>query len=460
MRLSFGAGGVVVLWAVSCGSSPSPGEPTAVATEAIQDGTPDTTGAYPFAVAILENSQQVGLCSGSLLAPNLVATARHCVTGSLSSPPQVDCTTSTFGSVVAPSQLIVTNDGKISPTSHFVGVKQIITPTGAQQTKVCGNDIALLILDQSITLSQYVTPTINPPMTDPRYSITVTAIGYGIDTPLDTSGMSAGVRRIHQNVALACVPNDPTFFGCYSEPGVAQFLSPDEFVSGNASTCEGDSGSGAFDQGSFDRGVLVSFGVLSRGAADLDSGICIQPVYSRFDAWGDLLVAGATQAASLGGYAIPAWARSAPTDAGDGNAGAVEAGTANASAADAGAAGGSTLLGDGIVCGADGDCQSHNCVSTNDVLFVCASQCPTGTCSSGFSCLSGYCFQAPSVASPPPSEAGTATSGSAVHKTGCSSAPIGGPSRAPRGAPLIGVAVLTALAFRRRRGRAAATDLA
>src|SRR5580658_8790253 len=187
MHVSFGAGGLLALCAAACGSTHALDERTAMTTEAIQGGTADTTNQYPFAVAVIENGQQVGLCSGSLLAPNLVATARHCVTA-LSGPKDIDCATSTFGSDLPVGELLVTNDPTLSSGTHFVGVRQIVVPTGTQQTKVCGNDSAHLILAQNIVIPEYVTPTLNPPMPDPRYSISVPAIGYGIDSPHDTTG--------------------------------------------------------------------------------------------------------------------------------------------------------------------------------------------------------------------------------------------------------------------------------
>jgi secreted trypsin-like serine protease len=443
MKLSLGGGGLFFLWAIGCGSAPSFDQRTAKTTEAIQDGTVDVSDAYPFVVALINSGQQVALCSGSLLAPNLVATARHCVS-ILSGPPQIDCATSTFGSDVPVSQLLVTNDAKISMTGHFAAVTQVLVPSGAQQTQVCGNDIALLILDRNLTVPQYVTPTINPPMTDPRYSIAVAAIGYGIDTPLDTSGMSAGVRRIRQNVGLSCVPNDPSFLGCYSTPGVAQFLSQNEFVSGDASTCEGDSGSGAFDQGSFDRGQWVSFGVLSRGATDADSGTCVQPIYSRFDAWSQLLIAGATQAAIAGGYATPTWAR--PGGVGDAGASGGQTRGNDAGASNAQALGndaGPILLSDGTACGADGECQSHNCVSTDNVEFTCANACNAGVCSAGFSCVSAFCFKTPNATAPRP----------VTHKSGCGAAPISGESDARTRTLALAAAMIAALGLlRRNRG--------
>jgi trypsin len=403
MKVSCASCGLFVVLAAACGSSRSFDERTAVTTQAIQDGTADTSDKYAFAVAVVSNGQQVGLCSGALLAPNLVATARHCVTA-LTGPKEIDCATSTFGADLPVAQLLVTNAATLSSGTRFFAVRQIIVPTGAQQTKVCGNDIALLILDQNVTLPQYVTPTLNPPMSDPRYSISVTAIGYGIDSPLDTTGMSAGTRRVRENVELMCVPNDTSFFGCYSGADVSQVLSPDEFVSGDASTCEGDSGSGAYDQGSFDRGEWVSFGVLSRGGTDVDSGTCVQPIYSRFDAWAPLLVQGATQAAALGAYAVPSWANL--------TGGGSDASTEDSAVAQSSTGAPGVVLADGAVCGQDSECQSKNCVSTDDQHFVCASACAAGACSAGFGCDKGFCF--PSEAAPSP--------GAKAHSGGCSMA--------------------------------------
>jgi hypothetical protein len=453
-RLSYGAGGLLLLWlAAACGSSRGLDERTAVTIEAIQDGVADTSDQYPFVVAVFENSQQAGLCSGSLLAPNLVATARHCVTV-LSGPKEIDCAASTFGSDLPVGDLLVTNDTKLSSETRFVGVRQIVVPTGGQQTKVCGNDIALLILDQNVALPQYVVPTINPPMNDPRYSISVTAIGYGIDSPLDTTGMTAGIRRVRENVRLTCVPNDPSFLGCYDGPVVSEFLAADEFVSGDASTCDGDSGSGAFDQGSFDRGDWVSFGVLSRGAVDADSGTCVQPIYSRFDAWAQLLVEGITQAAALGGYALPPWALTAVSSDAS-TAGSTDEPIADAAAdSPAGLGDAATFLGDGTPCGADSQCGSHNCVSTDDVHFVCASPCTSGVCAAGFSCMSAFCF--------PATNGPTSSTATAVpHGSGCSIAAIGpkfseDPFRGLIAAPLAVLACLRRRAHASRPPRGAA----
>jgi MYXO-CTERM domain-containing protein len=244
------------------------------------------------------------LCSGALLAPNLVATARHCV-AAIPASGIVTCPDTKFGAVTAASNILVSTNANLSdPSAQAVAAKKVIVPSGANQTAVCGNDIALLILSQNISLPAYVTPVLNPPMTDhTRYSTTVTAIGYGITSATDPTGDTAGTRRIKQNVKLTCIPGDPMFTNCYPSPDNSMTMA--EFSSGNG-TCEGDSGSDAYEQDNFNSGRWVGFGVLSRGG---DSGsTCLGGIYTRFDAWSSLIIDAATQAAASGGYDVPSWA--------------------------------------------------------------------------------------------------------------------------------------------------------
>jgi hypothetical protein len=415
-RLGGGAATATIAGALATGcGSVSNSAPTAYSVSAIEDGTTDD--AHTFAVGVVQLTQELAFCSGVLLAPNLVATARHCVAQTPSQ--QIDCATSAFGPVLPLADLMVTTATVLTDRDSYAHVSQIIVPSGTDQTKVCGNDIALMILDRNIALPQYVEPTIMPPMT--AYSTTVTAIGYGLSTPLDEAGVTAGTRRIKENIPLYCIPNDTTFVDCFSNPMASQVLSTDEFVSGDDSTCEGDSGSGAFDQASFNRGQWVSFGVLSRGAVSSDGKTCIQPVYSRFDAWGSLLIGAATEAAAMGGYSAPVWA---------GGTGPDLVPAADAAAADDAAVGPIATskpapgsIADGKACGADSDCAAQNCVSTDDVTFVCASPCSAGQCTTGFACTSGYCFVSTTVAARTGSD-GSVSTPPATHAKGCSMAPF------------------------------------
>src|SRR5579864_1928834 len=176
------AGGLITI-AVATGCANDAPERVGSSASAIQAGTPDAVHSFVVGIAQLSRlaEHQVVLCSGLLLAPNLVATARHCV---VEAPTQIDCTASTFGDAVQAADLLVTADPTLKPTSDFSRVTEIIQPSGSDQKMVCGNDVALLVLAESIMLPSYVVPSIDPPMSDhSTYSKTVAAIGYGVDSP-------------------------------------------------------------------------------------------------------------------------------------------------------------------------------------------------------------------------------------------------------------------------------------
>jgi hypothetical protein len=186
----------------------------------------------------------------------------------------------------------------------------IVPPTG----RLCGADLALLILDRTVDLPAYATPALAPALTDrTAYSNRVTAIGYGVTTPQDEAGLTGGTRRIEQGVAIACISGATTFADCLLDPALASLVAQGEFVSGGSSACAGDSGSGAFDQANFDQGRWIAVGIASRGSVSADGTTCVNPVYTRLDTWASLVVSAALQAASAGGYAPPAWA-ALPTD--------------------------------------------------------------------------------------------------------------------------------------------------
>ena len=312
MKRSVCVAALTVTCIASCSAAPPPAEDLGTTSSPIQGGTTDTT--HQFAVGVVQLAQQdqnmVAFCTGVLLAPNLVATARHCV--AMLASTTIDCASSMFGPLYPADEVFVTTDANITMNSSFHTVTSVIVPTGTDHSAVCGNDIALMILADNIDLPQYAEPVITPPMTAAQYEHVATAIGYGIDDPMDMTGMTAGTRRIKENVQLICIPNDTTFTDCFTDPDARQVLTATEFVSGD-STCEGDSGSGAFEQGNFDADKWVAFGVLSRGGVSDDGKTCVQPIYTRFDAWGSLIVGAAQQAAKAAAaqgapYPLAAWA--------------------------------------------------------------------------------------------------------------------------------------------------------
>ncbi len=259
-------------------------EAAASVSQAIDGGYLDTKDTSVVGIVSLMNGG-VGSCSGSLIAPNVVLTAQHCV-ASISTGEGVDCATSKFGATHAATSFYVTTKTSLSQNpADYRGVKAVLVPS--EKSLVCGNDIAILVLSQPIDEAG-VTPRV-PRVDEPiEKGELYYAVGYG---QRGASGQS-GTRYRRDNLKTRCVGE-----ACMSNQiDVREWL-------GDTGICQGDSGGPACDEQ--DRIV----GVVSRGGAG-----CILPVYAHVSSWADFIKTAVVKATTEASIPTPDWATGFPTD--------------------------------------------------------------------------------------------------------------------------------------------------
>jgi hypothetical protein len=250
----------------------------------ILDGETDSEHTAVLAIATIQPESE-SLCTGTLIAPNLVLTARHCVVPV--ERQEVDCSSSTFADPYLPEAVWVSPATSVRGADLFP-VREVAVPD--DDGALCGADIALLILDgQFSDLVEPIAPRLEEPA---EQGESFTAVGFG--TALEQG--QAGIRRSRSNIQVLCGAD---------ECGVPEVLTNTEFL-GEEGACEGDSGGPALD---IDGQVL---GVASRTGQD-----CTWAIYSAVSPWGEWIVDVATRAESLGDYATPGWLASAGEVSGD-----------------------------------------------------------------------------------------------------------------------------------------------
>jgi V8-like Glu-specific endopeptidase len=384
--------------AASCALTSSEAEePAETLEQPIAGGEIDVEHESVFAT-VAHRGEYGSFCTATLIAPNLLLTARHCVSDG--GGETVICGESEFTATIPGENIYATNDTIPAEESPWYRGQDVRVPHEGSDT--CGFDVALIILGSNVpaAIAAPAIPRIDLPVQQGESYI---AVGYGNTSDVDESG---GTRMNRGELEVQCSPGE-----CPSSA-----IESTEFL-GETGICSGDSGGPALD----DEGKVV--GVVSRGSVGCDT-----PIYGTVTAWRDWLMATAVEAAALGNYEPPYWATSGSSDipVGPDPDPDPEPGSGSEGAACSQA----DVCGAGLTCHFDSDPSDA----------VCRESCTTSAdCSGGLSCRTyangdGVCLDAD----------GSADEG------GCAVSPRRSGPGAPWGSAALITLALTAL-FRRRR---------
>ncbi len=187
-------------------------------------------GVVAVATAAEDGADHVTLCSGALVAPNLVLTARHCVTRALTSTPACDAEGHSHNGVhlsadVDPGRITIYVGRRVRPDvdTPVARAERTLHPKGRV---LCDADVAFLVLDRPVVGARVL------PM---RLHASVEAGDWVVPV-----GFGGGPNNI---VGLRVARNDSRVLaiGPTANVRTGAVLGPREFEVDQA-TCRGDSG--------------------------------------------------------------------------------------------------------------------------------------------------------------------------------------------------------------------------
>jgi hypothetical protein len=206
-------------------------------TQALLYGQPSGPADDGVMMIWATTSTQIQKCTASLVAPNLVVTALHCVAAFDDSAP-FTCDSSgnlvstgnggEIGATVDPSTLSVRTGTGPTLTLAAKGTQIFAADT----TSICRNDLALVLLDR--TIDAPLVPMRLLTGTEPGEAVRM--VGYGID---EEGGF--GVRRVRDDLVVAQVGS--SVFRPNGDP-----IPPRTIVTDGPSGCSGDSGGPLFSK--------------------------------------------------------------------------------------------------------------------------------------------------------------------------------------------------------------------
>ena len=261
-------------------------------------------------------------CTGSLVAPNLVLTARHCTN-------VIDWTGATgfCDAHFSPDPLttagvrITLNESVLNENPGWVNVREVITsPTNNS----CDDDVALLLLDTPVAADAATPISISFENLGTKWWLRpnqVAVVGRGLLTNLiDPTTLSPIdetedlTRRYRQQIPFRCVSNQPNRCETVdiTSPPSNSFTLPPSFILIGRGTASGDSGSSIIDQHTFTTNKPVTVGVLSAGTYGKD-GVGNAGLAVRLDRHATWIKAAAVKAAAAAGAgttaALADWAK-------------------------------------------------------------------------------------------------------------------------------------------------------
>ncbi|MEY4549897.1 MAG: hypothetical protein RL685_6092 [Pseudomonadota bacterium] len=246
-------------------------------SQAMLDGelSDESFGGVVFLETLQATGDPLG-CTGTLIAPNLVATALHCVTsedlGDFGCQPDGTLSTSsnalegTLGPLVAPGNVKIYAGSPVR-YGEVAAVGERLFGTGS--TQACQGDLALVVLDRNLDLPSVAVRLDR----QAAWQEDVNVLGYGqTGDRIDHRGM----RIIRQVEVLDVGPATTT------EP--TRTTPPRTFVVGHG-PCKGDSGGPALSQ---ETGALL--GVFSLNTAKSCDEVGIRNVYTSLSPFSKLVL--------------------------------------------------------------------------------------------------------------------------------------------------------------------------